>query len=187
MDARERLEDAAIDLFVRRGYDAVGVQEIVEAAGLTKPTLYHHFGSKRGLLDALSERIDRLLENRLAGIGYAGDMPRDLERLIAALLGFAATSPRETRLLLAARNAPSDSESRRAFDSLWNVLGARVEQFFAEAAADHGNMRGRERELTVALLGVIFAYVHLSLDGRLDDGPSLAHRIMRIVSYGIYT
>ncbi len=32
------------------GYDAMGIQRIVEAARITKPTLYHYFGSKQGLL-----------------------------------------------------------------------------------------------------------------------------------------
>ena len=46
------LIERALELFAARGYDAVGVQEIVEAAGMTKPTLYHWFGSKQGLLRA---------------------------------------------------------------------------------------------------------------------------------------
>src|SRR5215211_7966667 len=50
---RALILDRALGLFAARGYDAVGVQEIVEAAGVTKPTLYHYFGSKRGLLEAL--------------------------------------------------------------------------------------------------------------------------------------
>ena len=36
-----------------RGYDATPVRAIVEAAGVTKPTLYYHFGSKEGLAQAL--------------------------------------------------------------------------------------------------------------------------------------
>ena len=55
MDNRSLILARALDLWAERGYDAVGVQEIVEAAGITKPTLYHYFGSKRGLLDALIE------------------------------------------------------------------------------------------------------------------------------------
>ena len=50
---REMILQKALELFAGRGYDAVGVQEICAAAGITKPTLYHYFGSKRGLLDAL--------------------------------------------------------------------------------------------------------------------------------------
>ncbi len=44
---------AATDLFDRKGYAATSVREIVEAAGVTKPVLYYHFGSKEGLYLAL--------------------------------------------------------------------------------------------------------------------------------------
>ena len=50
LDNRELILNAALDLFYARGYDAVGVQEIVDRAGVTKPTLYYYFGSKLGLL-----------------------------------------------------------------------------------------------------------------------------------------
>jgi len=41
MDPRRRLLNNALKLFAARGWDAVGVQEIVDASGVTKPTLYH--------------------------------------------------------------------------------------------------------------------------------------------------
>ena len=50
---RSKILDRALDLFSARGYDAVGVQEVADAAGLKKPTLYHYFGSKSGLLKTL--------------------------------------------------------------------------------------------------------------------------------------
>ena len=49
MENREKLLSCALDLFYARGYDAVGIQEIVDAAGVTKPTMYYYFGSKKGL------------------------------------------------------------------------------------------------------------------------------------------
>jgi len=51
----ERILSTALDLFAVRGYDATAVREICEAAGITKPTLYHFFGSKDGVLRALVE------------------------------------------------------------------------------------------------------------------------------------
>jgi AcrR family transcriptional regulator len=39
----------AAKLFASRGYDATSIREIVEAAGVAKPTLYYYFGSKEGL------------------------------------------------------------------------------------------------------------------------------------------
>jgi AcrR family transcriptional regulator len=49
----ERILSTALDLFAVRGYDATSVREICEAAAITKPTLYHFFGSKDGVLRAL--------------------------------------------------------------------------------------------------------------------------------------
>ena len=42
MDNREKILNCALELFHARGYDAVGVQEIAEMAGVTKPTLYYY-------------------------------------------------------------------------------------------------------------------------------------------------
>jgi AcrR family transcriptional regulator len=48
--ARERILDTAYDLFSRRGIRAVGVDEVVERAGIAKATLYRHFRSKDDLV-----------------------------------------------------------------------------------------------------------------------------------------
>src|SRR5512144_1403704 len=69
--ARERLLRAAADVFDRKGYAAASVREIVEQAGITKPVLYYHFGSKEGMLSAILEEgerrivevVDRVLAN----------------------------------------------------------------------------------------------------------------------------
>ena len=53
MENRMRIMECAKKLFYAKGYDAVGVQEIVDRAGITKPTLYYYFGSKLGLLKTL--------------------------------------------------------------------------------------------------------------------------------------
>jgi AcrR family transcriptional regulator len=49
----ERILSTALDLFAVKGYDATAVREICEAAGITKPTLYHFYGSKDGVFQAL--------------------------------------------------------------------------------------------------------------------------------------
>ena len=54
MDNRMNILEKALHLFYEKGYDAIGVQEIADAAGVAKPTLYHYFGSKYGLLQAVA-------------------------------------------------------------------------------------------------------------------------------------
>jgi AcrR family transcriptional regulator len=56
---RERLLDTAYDLFSRRGIRGVGVEEVIERAGVAKATLYRHFPSKDALVLAFLERREQ--------------------------------------------------------------------------------------------------------------------------------
>ena len=80
MDNRETILETALDLFYTRGYDAVGVQEIAERSGVTKPTLYYYFKSKYGLLEQLrksrSVRLPRRLEEHPVRGGPDGGVLR---------------------------------------------------------------------------------------------------------------
>ncbi|HET6957423.1 MAG TPA: helix-turn-helix domain-containing protein [Vicinamibacterales bacterium] len=58
--ARERILDTAYDLFSHRGIHAVGVDELVERAGVAKATLYKHFPSKHALVLAFLEQREQL-------------------------------------------------------------------------------------------------------------------------------
>lgn len=53
---REQLLGSAATLFAERGYDAVSMEEVGSRAGVTGPTVHHHFGSKHELLAAVLER-----------------------------------------------------------------------------------------------------------------------------------
>jgi AcrR family transcriptional regulator len=53
---RERLLDTAYELFSRRGIRGVGIEEVIEHAGVAKATLYRHFPSKDDLVLAFLER-----------------------------------------------------------------------------------------------------------------------------------
>src|SRR5688572_33074554 len=55
-DARERILDTAYELFSRRAIRDVGIDEVIERAGVAKATLYRHFLSKDDLVIAFLER-----------------------------------------------------------------------------------------------------------------------------------
>jgi AcrR family transcriptional regulator len=62
---RVQLIEVATALFAERGFDATSMDDIAEAAGVTKPVLYQHFPSKRALYRELLDEIDGHLTRRL--------------------------------------------------------------------------------------------------------------------------
>ncbi|MDX3190009.1 helix-turn-helix domain containing protein [Streptomyces sp. MN03-5084-2B] len=87
-NTRERLLDAALDLFGERGYDSVTVAEIAERAGLTKRTFFRHFSDKREVLFAGQEILSRFFAEAIADAPAAAT---PIEAVTAALV--AATTP----------------------------------------------------------------------------------------------
>lgn len=62
--ARERLLEAAYDLFSRHGIQAVGIDAIIERSGVARQTMYRHFASKQELVLAFLQRRDELWTHR---------------------------------------------------------------------------------------------------------------------------
>ena len=110
---RQKLLDAAIDLFNEVGYAAAGLGEIIERAGMTKGALYHHFDSKEALATAIIEQGTNLtldafrqvcessspaLENLIHGVFIVADLlvsdkkARTAEQLTRGLAEFNSTA-----------------------------------------------------------------------------------------------
>jgi AcrR family transcriptional regulator len=64
-ETAERLVAAARRAFAREGYAAASMDALCAEAGLTRGALYHHFGGKEGLLEAVVRRIDAEIGARL--------------------------------------------------------------------------------------------------------------------------
>ncbi len=74
---RERILDAALDLFLAQGYDGTSLRQIAEQLGVTKAALYYHFESKEDILMALHMRLHDFGKDALDSVG---DEPMTLER-----------------------------------------------------------------------------------------------------------
>src|ERR1700742_2825456 len=65
-NAGGRLREAALELFLERGYEQTTVADIAERAGLTARTFFRHFADKREVLFADGAALEHLLSDRLA-------------------------------------------------------------------------------------------------------------------------
>jgi AcrR family transcriptional regulator len=99
---RDALIEAARVLFAERGYAAVGTEEIVRAAGVSRGALYHHFDGKRDLFEAVYERIEVELAQRIAGgaLNAGAASPLEAMRAGAEMFLRAATEPEAQRIVL---------------------------------------------------------------------------------------
>ncbi len=80
--ARERLLDTAARLFYAEGINTVGVQRIVEEAGVTLATFYRHFPSKQDLILAYLQSVHDDFEARAIAAHEAAEQPGDVLSLI---------------------------------------------------------------------------------------------------------
>lgn len=192
MDNRERILETALDLFYARGYDAVGVQEIAEKSGVTKPTLYYYFKSKYGLLEQLlKSRGEPFLEQLHAACAYRGDLRGTLCVAAGAVSDFAKREPRFALLLVALFYSARDNEAYQAVRPLVLRLQGDVEEIFNEASADLGNMNGRQRQFSLGFIGLVILYLVMKHETEGEKGieisreeiEALVHQFM----HGIYS
>ena len=78
----EKLMHASVELFAEHGYAQTSVQQIVDAAGVTKGALYHYFKSKDDLLFDIYDRILSLQRKHLDEIVARGEGPERTIRLV---------------------------------------------------------------------------------------------------------
>ncbi|MFI6641166.1 helix-turn-helix domain-containing protein [Streptomyces sp. NPDC050504] len=97
---RRTLLRVSRELFADRGYGAVGLAEVVAAAGVTKGALYHHFAGKAELFGAVLAEVQREVGERVAGAADAEAGAWD--GLVAGCGAFlaAATAPDVRRIML---------------------------------------------------------------------------------------
>jgi Transcriptional regulator len=187
MDNRAKILACAVELFAARGYDAVGVQEVASGSGITKPTLYHYFGSKNGLLNAIiteyGAELSKIINEAAA---YQGDLSLALSRLGKAYFEFARTNDTFYRMQLAMYFAPPESEPNRMVRNLNEAQLEMIEKLFIQAAVHHHSLLGRHLELAATFVGNMNTYIGFALNGYIELREELIGQIVRQFMYGIY-
>lgn len=188
MENRKLILDVALQLFSERGYDAVGVQEISTAAGVTKPTLYHYFGSKLGLLQSLlSENFLPFKQEVINACEYQGDLPATLYHLAQVYFKFAQQHPQFYRFHLALWFSPSQNEAHQAALGWNKECHTAVEKLFIHATRDHGNMAGRQHAYATTFIGMLNTYIGMALNGFTNLDADLARKAVHQFQHGIYS
>jgi AcrR family transcriptional regulator len=124
---RQQLFVVALELFAQRGYRATTMDDIAEAAGVTKPLLYQHFSSKRALY---LELVDTVARDLLTAIGRAvlqAEGPRQQVELgFAAYFRLVVRHEAEFRLLYG-RDHADDEELGRALRAVEDAIAEAID------------------------------------------------------------
>ncbi len=187
-ETRTRILDAAVECFASRGYDATGVAEICERAGVTKGAFYHHFVSKQALFLELLERwLDGLDTQLAAARREAKTVPEALGRMVEKV---------EQVFVVAAGQIPIFLEfwSQASHDpEVWQATIAPYHRYHTyltdliQAGIAEGSLRPVDPE--AAALFLLSLAVGLALQGLLDpqgaDWARVARQSLDILLQGL--
>ena len=191
MNNRERILQCALDLFYAKGYDAVGVQEIAEKAGITKPTLYYYFGSKYGLLETLlTTHFGSLREALGKASHYEGDIGVTLYNIASAFLDYAMKNYKVYSLLMDMFYSAQENEAYKAVRPLIVEFYEFIVKVFERASHELGNMNGRQEQFAIGFIGLINHYILLTCDREGELKPVSEKKKRALVKqfmYGIYS
>jgi TetR/AcrR family transcriptional regulator len=124
---------AAEEVFANRGFAAASLDEIAEKLGIRRPSLLHHYSSKRLLYDAVEQDIFDAMCERMASMEEASTHFDALIALLNLWLDFMSARPSAARIIL--RNA-SDLVARSANPmDFAEVVFARFERIILAGAA----------------------------------------------------
>jgi AcrR family transcriptional regulator len=146
---RQQLLDVALRTFAHRGFNATTMDDIAEAAGVTKPLLYQHFDSKRALyLELVGSVSDTMLEAIGKAVAAAGGPRQQVEAGFAAYFHLVVTHA-EGFYLLFGSDVPNDPELSLALRHVENNLAEAIEDLI-----DAGLDEDHRRILAYAVVGM---------------------------------
>ena len=166
----ERLESAA-RVFADHGFDRTRIEELAEATGIPRATLYYYFAGKEDILAWLLRRMLAEMDEAVAGAAAGPGTARDrLEAVLRAKVEVQARHPATCRALMA--DLGRAGRIPEIADAIQAVFHQPVRRLLAEGAAD-GTLRpvGDPETTAAAIYGAVtMAGAHyLVADNRLDS------------------
>ncbi len=185
---RDRLLQAALDVFAERGYHGTTVDDIVAASESSKGAFYHYFPSKQGIFLKL---LDQLVEMVEAGVEHAIDREEGalakVEAALRVVLEVAAARRDLARILLieAAALGPEFEQSRLGIHRRFAAL---IQRRLDRAIADGVIPQQDTQAAAMAWIGAINEVVtqELARGGSLIERlPALRMLLLRSIGAGI--
>lgn len=177
VSTRQRALKAALTLFDSQGINATTIEEVRERSGVSIGSLYHHFGSRAGLLATLyQDLLDRYRAVLMAELARCQDARAILETVIVTHITWAVTNTAATRFLMEYRHHPevsaAEDDLQEGTADFLRPLLARI-----KPAVAAGEIRDLPPELLSSLvIGPAQNWLKLWFAGRTGLEPQIAAR-----------
>ncbi len=135
---RELLLSAARELFTEHGFEKTSTLQIARHAGVSEGILFHHFGSKRGLFEAL---VDDFVRSGTEATVPAGATEMTEEMVVRGAFDFADANPALYKMLTQIGMALGDANRTARSGVIVSAIQAQLEQAMADDAIRKGNAR----------------------------------------------
>jgi AcrR family transcriptional regulator len=191
-ETRERILDAAREMFVERGYEATTMRAIADEIEYTPTAIYHHFRNKEALLSELCALDFRALAAVFQRIGRIEDPAERLRRTGRAYVEFGLEHPMQYQLMFMTRKPPEVMKEVRAADPSEGAYA-----FLRETCADlidSGRLRPEYKdpdELALMAWSAVHGYLSLRIVKqdeefiRWSDTKTTAARICEALLDGV--
>ncbi len=158
-DARRAILDASEALLVEVGYERFSMRRLADRCGYTAPTIYHYFGDKRGLLDAVLEEPFQRVLSRIREIPRGGDPVQSLRRMLEVFTRFGVENPTHYRLLTAPR--PEDSPDLESAEALRAALEQRIGELHTMGLLETDDVEEAFQMIWVVIHGLVSLRINL--------------------------
>jgi AcrR family transcriptional regulator len=170
---RERILNAALDLFIEKGFDKTSLREIAEQLGVTKAALYYHFASKEDILMALHLRLHEFGFDALTQLGDQEPTPARwadlLDQVVDQMLAH-----RKIFLLHERNQAALEALHREEHEVQHEDLQANLRRVLSD-----GRVSVRDRVRMAASFGAVMGGIFMSGDAFGDVPSSELSEILR--------
>ena len=188
---RQDLLEAALDIFSRKGYQAARLEDVAQAAGVTRGAIYHHFGGKNELYMALIEHAAALGNTVIErAVEEGGTFLEIIRRVVVDALSLLEEDPRFSKVMALSLATPEMAELTRRRRAEAQTLVENISGFF-RLGIEGGELRPDLEPQTAAraLLGYQNGLVMLWLANRQafsirETAPALAEIFVRGIVAG---
>jgi AcrR family transcriptional regulator len=181
----QQMLDAAVSVFGRQGFHTASMDEIAEAAGISKPMVYAYLGSKEDLFVAcLHREATRLVERVVEAVGSSRGPDEQLWSGLRGFFDFVGGNRQSWNMLY------RQSRGREPFASEWTSMRGRMVEIVAgllaravESAGGPGGPADLE-PVTYALVGAAESMADWLADHPGEDPGRTAARLMNFIWLG---